>query len=325
MVKLNWRPDPDAEFVVGSIVGLSWKTKPIRLSEIDWKESANNCARLTSPLLKNVIEDYHASMAKGDVFPMVVVEESDNGYIILGGNQRCNAVKQFEDDDCLIDAYIVEPLTSADRELIIRSLNSRHGAGATKEERIEHAVFLVQGKGISTAVASRAMCVGESSILRRIRASEARADLTRKGVDCSKFSIGHLDALSKINDEARKVQLAKAVQTCGATADDTEAIAKGVEKSRSNAAAQKLIAEAASQWAASAAIKRKAGGSNNKRRKTLLDILTRLSDFLETGNAGGSITTLDDAGCSVKQDGDVVRVLAAKIKSRLDCILESGK
>jgi ParB-like chromosome segregation protein Spo0J len=324
-VNLKWREDRDAEFILGDLVGLDWITDQIRLSEIDWKESANNCARLTSPLIREAIEDYHASMSKGDTFPMVVVERSEDGYIILGGNQRCNAAKLFEDDDVLIGAYVVEPLTSADRELIIRSLNSRHGQGATKDERIEHAVFLVQGKGIRTDVAARAMCICESSITDRIRANDTRAELIKSGVDCSKMSMTHLKAMSRLKDPSRKLQLAKAVSITQATGAETEELVRGVEKARSTAAAQKVIAEAASQWAASKAIKKKTGASTNRRRKSLIDLLTRLSDFLETGNAGSSISTMDDAGCSPKYDADTLRVLAAKITTRLNCIMESGK
>ena len=322
---LKWREDRDAEFILGDLVGLDWVTDQIRLSEIDWKESANNCARLTSPLIREAIEDYHASMSKGDTFPMVVVERSEDGYIILGGNQRCNAAKLFENDDLLIGAYVVEPLTSADRELIIRSLNSRHGQGATKDERIEHAVYLVQGKGIRTEIAARAMCIGESSILDRIRANDTRAELIKNGIDCSKMSMTHLKAIAKLKDPSRKIQLAKAVEITGATGTETDELVKGVERARSTAAAQKVIAEAASQWAASKAIKKKTGASTNKRRKSLIDLLTRLSDFLETGNAGSSISTMDDAGCSPKYDADTIRVLAAKITTRLNCIMESGK
>lgn len=323
--KLNFRPDPDAEFVLKEIVGVTWETEEVRLDEIDWKESANNCARLSAPLVQHLIEDYHASFARGDVFPMVVMEISENGYIILGGNQRCNAAKMFDDITLVVGAYIVDPLTSADRELIIRSLNSRHGQGASKDERLEHAVFLVQGKGISTEVAAHAMCVGASTILHRIRANETRSALTRKGVDCSTFSLGHLDTLGRVANEARKTQLAKSVELYKPTAEQLSGVVAGVAKAKSEAAAQKLVVVASKEWADSLSVKKTVSRSTSRRKVKFIDTLRRMSLFLETGNGGGAISTLDDAGCNPNNDGDTVRVLAAKITNRLNCILESGK
>jgi hypothetical protein len=307
------------------LVGIAWQEDEFPLSDIDWKESANNCARLKAPLLYDVIEEYHASQVRGDVFPMIVVEESENGYIILGGNQRCNAAKLFNDDQLMVMAYVVEPLTSSDRELIIRSLNSRHGQGGTKEERIEHAVFLVQDKGIATEKAARAMCISEWAICSRIRSIETRESLSRHGVNCGGFSWSMLDVLSRVKNEARQVQLSKAIEQLKPTVDEVTPVVSGVLKAKSDASAQKVIAGALTAWSATNAVKVNTRKGTNTRRKKFLDRLNQLATFLETGNAGSPVATLDDVGCSVKLDLDSVRVLAAKISSRLMCIVESGR
>lgn len=324
-VDLRWKPDTDAEFVLRDIVGLDWAVADVSLSEIDWRESANNCARLSEPLLHEVIADYHASMTRGDVFPMVVVEQSESGYIILGGNQRTNAVKQFDDDSLCVKAYVVEPLTSSNRELIIRSLNSRHGAGATKQERIQHAVYLVQEKGVSIHTAARAMCVHETSIALYIKANETRAEIARKGVDCSKFTTSHLVALARVTNDARKMQIAKAAELTRPTADQLAAVASAVESSRSDAAAQKVIATHEATWHSSNKVRKCVGPATNKRRRDFLLLLDKVVAFLETGNGGMPVSTMDDVGCSPKADGDAIRVQVAKIVSRLSCIVESGK
>jgi hypothetical protein len=256
---------------------------------------------------------------------MVVVEESEVGFIILGGNQRCNAAKLFEDDSLIIKAYVVDPLTSSDRELIIRSLNSRHGQGATKEERIEHAVYLVQYKGVATSVAARAMCVSESVIASRIRCIETRVELARKGIDANTFSWTALDSLSRVKDLSRKVQIAKAVEQYKPVSDDVAAIVSGVLNAKTDANAQKLISNASTAWAATQVVKTRAEKGTNSRRKLFLQSLQRLTKLLETGNAGSPVSTLDDVGCSVKADLESVRVLVAKITSRLTCIVESGQ
>jgi ParB-like chromosome segregation protein Spo0J len=322
---LNWRADPDAEFVLREIVNLAWQEELIALSQIDWQESANNCARLSEPLLHSVIEEYHSSMARGDFFPMIVVEKGDNGYIILGGNQRTNAVKKFGDESLLVRAYVVDPLTSANRELVIRSLNSRHGSGATKQERLQHAAYLVQDKGVSVSVAAHAMCVSDVSVLEYVKANEVRADLAKKGVASSVLSISHLSALARVKDQSRRLQIAKAAIEHRATADQVQATVRGVLDAKSPAAAQKVVASNAKVWSETQKVRSLSKSTTNKRRTKFLNLLDTMVAFLETANNGQAVSTMDDVSCSPTIDGDKIRVCVAKITARLHCIVESGK
>jgi hypothetical protein len=322
-VVLEWRVDPDAEFVLQEIAGIDVDNVEITLDRIDWRESANNCARISAPLNDEKITDYHAAMARGDVFPKIVVEQSDNGFIILGGNQRANAVKRFEDSSIVLQAYKVDPLTSGDRELVIRSLNARHGWGSTKAERLEHAVYLAQAKGISTSVAARAMCVSEGAITEHIRINECRSELARRGVDLSGTPITSIAQISRVRNQARKVQLAKAVKDYSPTVEMVTNLVSGLEKSTSDAAAQKLVSNCSKEWAERQVAKPKKGKSNNKRKDNLFFKLEALSLFLETGNAGSAFSTFDDLGCNASRDGDKFLVLVAKINARLNCIKET--
>ena len=131
MKELKTRVDVDAETVLG-MVGVEYVVKEISLDEIDWKESSNNCARLWHPLNEERIEEYGRAMALGDVFPMPVVECASSGMVILGGNQRLNAARRLE-AGMLLMAYVVKPLIEVHREMLIRSLNSRHGWGSEKD------------------------------------------------------------------------------------------------------------------------------------------------------------------------------------------------
>ena len=322
-VVLEWRADPDAEFVLQVIAGVEFDIIEIALHQIDWRESANNCARIAAPHNDEKITDYHTGMVKGDVFPMIVIERSEHGYIILGGNQRASAMRRFDDSSMALLAYEVDPLTSSVRELIIRSLNSRHGWGSTKEERIEHAVYLVQEKGISTAIAARAMCVSDKSIQVQIRVNECRRDLVARGVKLESAPKGVIAEIARVNDRAKQTKLAKAVELFNPTIDMVHNLVSGIEKSKSEAATQKLISNCSKEWSDRQAVKPSKGKSVNKRREMLFSKLEALSLFLETGNSGGAFSTFDEAGCSVSKDGDRFFILAAKIQARLTCIKES--
>lgn len=323
----EWRSDPDAETILRDIAKLPYVIEVISLDSIDWSESANNCARLTDPLNSEKIEDYASGMNRGDVFPRIVVErhKKKNKYVILGGNQRTAALKTI-DASALIECYVVDPLTSDERELVIRSLNSRHGWGSTKDERLEHAVFLVRKYAMHVDTVARAMVVSSHAINHRIRAEDERTRLAQSGIESAFLPLRTLSALASVADESMRDALAKASIEVKATGEKTAELAAVVSKARSKAAASSAIAEFKKAANVAREIKKPAGGKLKKpRREKLLSSLTSLADFLERGNDGHSFSTLDELCCSVDHDLDNVRVLTAKITSRLHCICESGK
>jgi ParB-like chromosome segregation protein Spo0J len=324
---LKWRDDPDAETILRNIAQLPFVVETISLSVIDWAESANNCARLTDPLNKEKIDDYANCMRNGDVFPRIVVErqKKKSGYVILGGNQRSAALKSL-DASASIECYVVDPLTTGERELVIRSLNSRHGWGSTKEERIEHAVFLVRKYGMRVDDVARAMVVGVTSINNRIRSENERVRLAKAGIDAASMSQSALSAISSIADLSLRDVVAKAAVETKATGEKACELSAAVAKAGSKAAASSAIADFKKSASAMDQLKKSArGGIKKPRRERFLDLIGRLSDFLERGNDGAAFSTLDELSCSVEHDLDNVRVLTAKITGRLHCICEAGK
>lgn len=325
MKKFSWRQDPDAEKVIRDFANIDFIVEEIPFSEIDWRESANNCARLENPLNAEKIEEYASAFQNGDVFPMPVMERSEKGYIILGGNQRCNALKSLAIDGLVVSAYIVDPLTSANRELIIRSLNSRHGWGSSKQERFEHAVFLVEAKGILASVAARAMMVGESQIKLRLRANKCRQDLLLNGIrdaaDQKKFSPAMLDVIARVTDAARIKQLAAVIADTSPTVDAVSQLVKGVLNAKSQASAQKLVAEAAKEWAIYGSTMKDSKKSNNKHREIWLRKTGDMEKFLETGNQGAAFSSFDELGLT-PADADKAMVVIAKLMARFNCLLD---
>jgi len=324
--EFNWRDDPDAERILRDIAKLPFQRDIISLSDIDWSESANNCARLTDPFNHEKIEDYATCMRAGDAFPCIVVERHKRGkYVILGGNQRTAAVKSI-DANAAVECYVVDPLTSGERELVIRSLNSRHGWGSTKEDRVEHAVFLVRKYGMHIESVARAMVVSEKAIYQRIAAEEERTRLAKNGIDASKLAIRALCALVAVPDECMRSHAAKAAIETNSTSLATAELASTVGKAKSKAAAVAAISDFKKAANAVVEIKKDRGGKIKKpRREKLLNSLTSLADFLERGNSGDAFSTLDELSCSVEHDLDNIRVLTAKITTRLRCICEAGK
>lgn len=322
--KREWRIDPDAETILGKIAKLPYVIEWVSLNEIDWVESANNCARLSNPLNHEKIEDYATCLLNGDEFPMLVVEREKKKYVILGGNQRAGALKSI-DPTASFKAYVVDPLTTDERELVIRSLNSRHGWGSTKEERLEHAVYLVRKFGMHVDTVAHAMVVSSTSIRIRIKAEDERARLAKSGIDSSSMPQKSLAALATISNESLRNDVAVASLETKSSGAQTAELASVISKARSKANASSAIADFKKAAAATASVKRNTGKMRKPRRDRFLYLLTSLSDFMERGNDGTSFSTLDELSCSVEHDLDNVRVLTAKISSRLSCICEAGK
>lgn len=321
--KLKWRTDADAETVLG-IVGVEYQIIDVQLSEIDWVESANNCARLGEPLNEKKIEDYGSSMRRGDVFPMVVLEKNATGaYTILGGNQRCNALKRLG-GEFEFNAYVVHGIQTTQRECIIRSLNSRHGWGSDKEERILQAVYLVASTGITVADAARLMTVCEGSISSRIRAEECRRDLARKKIDSSRMNITTLDVLCRAKDDGHRYELAKLVSEYSPSADSVVSVIKSIDKAKGDAAKVKVIREfSTSLQNTRPSVAKKNGNVASMRlprREKLFSLLEKLADFLDRGCDGSGFSCMDELQCTEAKDGDRIRVLHAKINARLDLI-----
>jgi hypothetical protein len=326
-INVQWRDDPDAETILRNIAQLPFVVETISLADIDWAESANNCARLTDPLNKEKIEDYATCMKSGDVFPRIVVErhKKKSKYVILGGNQRAAALK-LANESSPIECYVVDPLTTGERELVIRSLNSRHGWGSTKEERIEHAVFLVRKYGMQVDAVSRAMVVSTYSIYSRIRAEDERVRLAKNGIDSSAIATSSLCSIARIADESMRDAVARVVVDTKSPSDKVSELATAVAKAKSKAVASAAVADFRKSVAAIEGIKKtRPGGVKMPRRERFLKLTTSLVDFLERGNDGGAFSTLDELSCTIEHDLDNVRVMTAKILSRLHCICEAGK
>jgi hypothetical protein len=313
-VEVSWRPDPDAESVI-EYVGLRFEERQINIDQIDWNESANNCARMLNPLNEEKIEDYATCMRGGDVFPMVVVEQTKTSYVILGGNQRLNAAKRISATKA--GAYVVRGITTSQRECLIRSLNARHGWGTSKEERIQHALFLVMEQGVSVLDAAKLMVVSDATLHKHMRAKIAKASLAKVGIDTSAFSIGHFDALEKVQDEDMQAEIARIASTRGVTGESVKSVVDSVCAAKSRAAMASKIKEWSKELAPVVAGKSKVMSS--PRRDKFFRLLSSLNEFLERGNSGTGFSSMDELQCS-SIDSDRVKMLSAKILIRLKTI-----
>ncbi len=314
----KWRDDADAETIM-NLVGVTHCIREINFDDIDDVASANNCARMNDPLNLEKVEEYEASMRRGDTFPRIVVEQGKKGFVVLGGNQRYAAAKRYGLTFC--EAYVVKPLTENHRQAVIRSLNSRHGWGTEKSERIDHAVYLVNVCGFNVDDAAKLMSVSKSMINQRVRAEDTRKLLGEAGLNSNKLTVSALDSLCRIKDEDIQKQVAKFTIDSGAAAVTVEAIASQIVAAKGKAKKSEIVKNWIKENAyQTSSIGREINVIKTPRRDKFFRRLNEMVDFLDRGNDGTGFTSMGELSCNEQHDGESIRMLATKIIFRLKTI-----
>lgn len=319
MTTLKFCDDIPAERVM-DMVGVEFCTELIKVSSIDWEASRNNCARTVTTVNHEKIDEYRNAILRGCVFPRPVIQRGSKRHLVLGGNQRCLAIKEMPHIKT-IEVYMIDEMSPSQHEGVLRSLNSAHGWGETKDEKIAHAVQLVQDEGFTVADAASLMSVTTHSISGHCKAVKTRARLAAAGIDSGVMSIRALAAVSRLSRNQEK-ELATAAVKHQLTAVQVDDIVKQVQPLNSNTAQTKVLRKAVRAVASLSDASTSSKGSVRRPRRTkLLHLLNELNAFLERGNANNSaFSNLDELQITSDIDVDTVRELIAPIVIRLNTI-----
>lgn len=165
------------EWLDGHDIG--WRFEPaFPLDDVDVAASVLHQAR-TEMLDETVVERYAADMARGDVFPAILVLEHGKRSLLAGGNHRVAGARSA--GRSTLPAYVLGDV--ADDVLLELTIedNRRHGLPLTESERLRVLVRLVNLGG-RTQTEAAAIC-GVS----QVRASRAlaldRADSRARRLD----------------------------------------------------------------------------------------------------------------------------------------------
>ena len=297
-------PDQQAEAIL-NYCEVTWIVKKISMEDIDWEASSLNPARLWHHVNADVVAQYATAMENGDEFPMVVVEASENGYIILGGNRRMAAMRDLGDTE--IEAYVLKPMPAKQREICIRSLNSRHGEGIDKEERMAQAVYMALSCGLTVKDAARLQSLPHRTVQDHVNAAKVTQRLAATGLDVSKVPLLHLAVISKVADNKQAARLSKILLEHKASFVETKDIVAAVLASPSVTITNKRINEFESHLATTKADQ--VFGSKKLQKphwQRFTMSLSNLSLFLDRGNDGSGFTSLDELQCSAENAAGVI-------------------
>jgi predicted transcriptional regulator len=241
-MKVKWTTDHQAESMMNQF-GVDFTVKTVDTSDIDWKASKANGARLHSELDQNLVADYKSAMENGDEFPMIVLlkRRREPGLLILGGNHRANSV--VEVGDKTLKAYLIESDDTAVVEILPRVLNRMHGKRQDRETAMEHAIYAIEHFGYEQKQAAKLFGLTRQALSSEILSRTAKTELEKKGIDCRPIAKTTLKNIGRINNENVQMAAARIIagQKLGVVAADE--IIEEVRKNKTEATQMAVIAD----------------------------------------------------------------------------------
>lgn len=208
-------------------------------ARFDRDRSLHNQARLGKPLDMEVVKRYAAAMEAGEQFPPVLANEERGKLVILDGNHRLNA---SIDVNVPLDAYIC---TAATKTLMLLTFeaNTKHGLPSSEDDRLHHALFLMDN-GLTLKEAATRLGISQS----RLRKASTYQDADRRADDAGILR-NHWDAipgssrirLAMINTDEGFKAAVELVRDAGLGAEEISKVVTHLNENRSGDTQRQMI------------------------------------------------------------------------------------
>jgi hypothetical protein len=167
---------PEIEKWLEEDCGFQWEYREkVTTDNFDTEACLRNQARLGTPLEEETIERYVAGIQNGDPFPAVVAAPARNGLLVtVDGNHRLFAhIKRHR----AIDVYVILNGTPAAIIAATMEANTKHGLPTTEDQRIHHALWLMDN-GLAVEEAAKRLALSKGSVTKAkgIHEGTRRAD-----------------------------------------------------------------------------------------------------------------------------------------------------
>jgi len=214
---------------------VDWDYKPaFAMSKIDLKESVRNQARLDNPLDEDRVELIAEGIENGDKIPPVVGYLKNNKLILIDGNHRVNAWELCGSKT--VPVYVVKEANVEVLTEMTYQANAKHPTPNTQEERIQHAIFMVQ-QGRSQIDAAGTMNVKVLELQRAWAKTEVERRALAVGVSIREWSKVSVSSKVRINALKNDDVFAKCVTVVSEIKLPTEEVSKlvaDVNRKRTN-------------------------------------------------------------------------------------------
>lgn len=165
--------------------GVKWEFhENVSPGSFDLQKSLRNQARLTK-LIPSQVETYIDAMKRGDVFPPVIAHRSeDSGKLItIDGNHRLDSSRQL---DRPMDVYVVIEADPKMITLMTFEANTKHGVPTNQQERVIHALWLID-TGASRTDAAAAVGAPLAAVTKEWNRKQAERRADEVGIPRSQW------------------------------------------------------------------------------------------------------------------------------------------
>jgi len=183
--------------------GFTWEYRAdVPLESFDRDKSLRNQARLGEPLNEQTVERYEAALLNGSPFPAIVANAPTTTakLVIADGNHRFEAHYRHKKP---IDTYIIAGAKPQAITMFTFEANNEHGLSTSREERIHHALWLVDG-GVPLSEAAKRMVLSTTALRKAaviVDAAHRADDVGILRSDWDKLSPGHQTRLYQISTD----------------------------------------------------------------------------------------------------------------------------
>jgi len=194
-----WKEDEILERKMDGLEGVQWEVIKVQVKYIDFEESKKNNARLKTPFMKHLAEQY-AEVQKTDAMPRIAVRAKQDGnhrFSVLSGVHRLAAA--IENKQKEIEVYLVDCEDPLHYDFIIRCSNSWHGEKQDQLESVVQAMYMIDNHGISENLAATLVCLRVDYLRKQIRHERKRIELEGEGVRTDYLGFNHLVQLFRLD------------------------------------------------------------------------------------------------------------------------------
>lgn len=143
--------------------GVRWTFKPdVPVAKINVEKSLRNQARINQVLNEAQVETYVEAMKRGDSFPGIIVYLEGSKYIAVDGNHRIAAAAVTTEK---ISVYELAKDTAAQVLVAMTyEANAKHGLPNSIDERLRHAVHMIESAGASQEMAASRLNLSKAAV-----------------------------------------------------------------------------------------------------------------------------------------------------------------
>jgi hypothetical protein len=225
--------------------GYTFRFHPsFELSQIDIDVAKENPWRLHRRFDEYRVNAIGCALLEGADLPAIVLYDDQDAYRLVTGLHRTLGAQDAK--KAALDAYLIVETDPYRRSLLARSINVIEGAAPTEQENLEQIVDLLQEYPDRTAAdIARAFHMKATTIERHVRIAKVEQRAADLGVSAT-FANGVLsrrlkDMLGGIKSDPIFMRTARVVVDTKARGSVAEVLIRDVQRSRSEAAAYKIL------------------------------------------------------------------------------------